>query len=297
MVPKGVGQINTVLGSVFRDDTSLLDFVSMNTSLLSDFHVKSTGMGHANTTLINQLPLPASDAIRTMLHVRTLMATCLTSRYRSLWDSLWRDAFRDDAWTRNECVEKDWFSRLSSDLTRDSALRSDWLRRQALVEVDVLAALDVGLTLDELLTIYRVQFPVMRQYEAETFYDQTGRIIFTPSKGLSGIGLPRKARKADLKNDIAYGIHTDARDESGIALGWEDVRDLESGTATKTFLDDTMPGGPHERTIDYIAPFFRPDREQDYRVAWEFFERKLKESGADESVTWGSPQETDAFVR
>lgn len=27
-------------------------------------------------------------------------------------------------------------------------------------------------------------FPVMRQYQAETFYDQNGCIVFTPSKGL-----------------------------------------------------------------------------------------------------------------
>ena len=59
-----------------------------------------------------------------------------------------------------------------------------------------------GLTLDELLTIYRVQFPVMRQYEADTWYDQVGRIVFTPSKGLVGVGLPRTARKADLKAGI-----------------------------------------------------------------------------------------------
>ncbi|WP_201217386.1 hypothetical protein [Halochromatium roseum] len=38
-----------------------------------------------------------------------------------------------------------------------------------------------------------------------------------------------------------------------------------------TFLDDTLPSGPVERTIRYQAPFVRPDREQDYRTAWAFF--------------------------
>jgi len=119
----------------------------------------------------------------------------------------------------------------------------------------------------------------MRQYEAETFYDQTGRIIFTPSKGLSSVGLPRKARAADLKNGIRYSVDSDNRTEANIALGWEEVRHFQSGTVTKTFMDDTLPGGPHERTIEYIAPFFRPDREEDYRVAWAFFESRLSRDG------------------
>ena len=55
-------------------------------------------------------------------------------------------------------------------------------------------------------------------------------------------------------------------------LGWEDVRDLPADcTVTRTFPDDTLPGGPMQRTIEYQAPFIRPDREQDYRAAWAFF--------------------------
>ena len=59
----------------------------------------------------------------------------------------------------------------------------------ALVEIDVLVAQALGLMLDELLLVYRVQFPVMQQSERDTWYDLHGRIIFTISKGLVGAGI------------------------------------------------------------------------------------------------------------
>jgi hypothetical protein len=153
-------------------------------------------------------------------------------------------------------LSPDIFSTLTPTWQRDCALRTDYARRQALVEIDVLVAQALGLTLDELITIYRVQFPVMQQYERDTWYDQNGRIVFTASKGLTGVGFPRKGSGRGANK----------------TTGWEDIQGMKSGTVSRTILDDTLPGGPVERTITYEAPWTLCNRVEDYRVAWEFFE-------------------------
>ena len=114
--------------------------------------------------------------------------------------------------------------------------------RLTIGELDVLVARELGLTLEELQTIYRVQFPVMRQYEADTWYDQRGRIVFTASKGLPGVGFSRPE--------------------------WNAIKDMQSGTVTRQVLDTTLPTGPIERTITYEAPFTLQNRETDYATVW-----------------------------
>ena len=55
--------------------------------------------------------------------------------------------------------------------------------------------------------------------------------------------------------------------------GWEDIIDMKEGEIHRTIIDDTTPDGPIERTIIYKAPFAKCDREKDYEIAWEYFER------------------------
>ena len=55
-------------------------------------------------------------------------------------------------------------------------------------------------------------------------------------------------------------------------MGWQDVKNMKEGIVTHTFMDDTHPGGPFKRPIEFHAPFDRCDREADYAEAWEFFD-------------------------
>lgn len=289
IIPKFATNISTVVATAFKNSEDLLIYSATAFSIIDDFFIKTTGMGHARTNTIRQLPMVKFENKLHEAILRTISLVSITSHYADLWQSCWNPDFTRQQWSIQpdsdhpgaKVLPQDFFRQLTQDWQRNNALRSDYARRQALLEIDVLVAQALGMTLDELLTIYRVQFPVMRQYEADTWYDQNGRIIFTPSKGLVGVGLPRNARRADLNEGTSYGIHTQAnpdtnqpaRNETNIPLGWNDVKDLQKGdTVTKTYQDNTQPGGPIQRTITYQAPFFKPDREQDYAIAWEFFE-------------------------
>ncbi len=276
LIPKGVANINTCIQQVFDDYNKLLDFYVGSLSLPVDFQVKSTGAGHANKSVISKFPIiNLASYIKNAARVRALSLSSLTINFSELWNICYNDDFQNQSWSRDlPQLPQDFFTNLTPEWQRNCALRSDYSRRQALVEIDVLVAQALGLTLEELLTIYRVQFPVMRQYEADTWYDQNGRIIFTPSKGLVGVGLPRTARKADLKNGFVFNVDSpewtggDCTDQ---AIGWDDVKHLKTGTVSVTFDDYTRSDEGERRTVTWQAPFIKPDREDDYKVAWAFF--------------------------
>lgn len=271
IVPKHVAHIHPVLSTTFREPKSLLSFSAFCHSIVADFYLKTTGRADVYESTLRCFPyveLMSADS-------RALALNVLTKDYAGLWQSCYNPDFNTQRWSRNlPQLPQDFFANLTPEWQRDCALRSDYSRRQALAEIDVLVAQALGLTLEELLTLYRVQFPVMRQYEADTWYDQNGRIIFTPSKGLVGVGLPRTARKADLKNGFVFDVDSPewtSGDCTDQAIGWDDVKHLQTGTVSVTFDDYTRSDEGERRTVTWQAPFIKPDREDDYKVAWAFF--------------------------
>ena len=252
VIPPGVGHINGVQTTAFQSKEVLLRHAGFSYSLIADFFLKTTGRSNLHYTW-ERFPFLKYNL---PLRLRVLVLTCLTTHYSELWTEAFDLDFQLDTWTKtNEPrLKSDFFKNLTSTWQRHSALRTDYARRQALIEIDVLVAISLGLTLDELITLYRVQFPVMQQYERETYYDQSGRIVFTNSRGLTGVGLQN--RKGNAKKGI---------------IGWEDIQHMKTGTVDISTTDDTLPNGPHQRTITYQAPFAKCDRVTDYCTAWAAF--------------------------
>ncbi len=281
IAPPGTGHIDPVHSLTFRSVATLSLFTAGCLSTTFDFWIKTTGNPRFRNNLAKFLPLIQSN--ESELVARFAILNCLTTHYAPLWAEVFNPDFTNKRWSQpdNPRLPKDFFAKLTPDWQRNCALRTDYSRRIALVEIDVLVAQALGLTLDELLLIYRVQFPVMQGYERDTWFDMNGRIIFTNSKGLVGVGLPRKGGRNTADVTITY---PDGHSKTS-KIGWDDIRQMQEAgslpagsTVTTTVIDDTQPGGPQTRTRSYTAPFALTSRETDYKIAWAFFEADMEKT-------------------
>ena len=270
--PLGISWINTVNGIAAKDLRNVITIAANFASLPMDAGVRQLGKGHLLPALINGLPYIEYRETTESAFLRIIALNSLTESYSDLWTHFFNSKWIDDQWTQNHAgLDSNWCKQLTSIWQHSSALRSDLSRRQALLEIDVLTAHAMGFTLDELKTLYRMRFRVMRDYEQNTWYDQKGRIVFTTNAGLSGVGLPNKSRPKDAAEGITFAVNGKSCSEKG--LGFEDVKDMKDGCVSKTFPDDSMTadGTPEMRTVTYYAPFFKMDREKDYETAWRVF--------------------------
>ena len=246
MFPPKVSCLN-LNSIVFKKLSELTEFTGILSSLVSDFYVKSIGSANIKQGILNTIPLGISEKYKSALFVRTLQLNSLNKYYAPLWEESYQDAFTQETWSLQDERLKP-FSSLTKEWSWYSPLRNYFERRMALVEIDVITAMALNLTLEELILMYNIQFPVLQQNEDDTWYDTKGNIVFTCSKGLVGVGLDRPE--------------------------WNTIKDMPAGeTYEHTITKSELYQG---EKITYHAPFTKQDRVEDYKRAWAFFEEKFK---------------------
>lgn len=153
----GVTHVHSVnsYGSPADDQNwSLVALAGVCSSIPLDFLTKLRGSGHIPRDAFESLPFPRNARLEKLIVERTMRLNCVLPAYEPLWL-----AIMGVPWIRSEMAL----------IARH--------RRLALLEIDALCALLLGITVDELCSIYRTQFPVLRGYEQNDLYDANGRKV------------------------------------------------------------------------------------------------------------------------
>ena len=143
-------------------------------SLPLDYFLRITGKSDLHVSGAKTMPFGSLDhPLAPALLLRTMRLNCLTTAYADLWAEVYDDAWRADAWV---C---DWaglppLADVGPTWDRDTPLRTERARRSALVEIDALVAVWLGMDVEALIAIYQAAFPVLNRYEETTWFDANG---------------------------------------------------------------------------------------------------------------------------
>lgn len=191
---------------------------------------------------------------------QTLRLNCLTAGHAELWNSVVpKLSFHTNS---SALVTGSGIVHAPDIWSEETPIRAELFRRNAMIELDVLVAMTFGLSLEQLIEIYEIYFPVLQKKERNTVFDVAGNIAWISAKGSNNVGI------------------LDERGVKWSRLKWRQFLEENRDEVTCEFVDDTMPGGPRTVTRRFVGPFTHCDRIEDYRRAWAHFERLKSEEAA-----------------
>ncbi|MCF3178809.1 hypothetical protein IPZ70_02425 [Streptomyces polychromogenes] len=242
MVPPGTAHIHAVHSLAMADPRHTALVAGFWASLPLDYFLRVTGRDDLQVKGAEAMPAPTAEhPLASPLLLRSLRLNCLTRSYADLWAELY-----DSTWPAYEPWACDWpglqpLHDVTSDWRHETPLRSERARRSALVEIDALVAVWLGMDADALIAAYRGRFPVLQKYEAVTWFD---------SEGWKIAGNARTIGQRQTKES------------------WAQFEAYRADPANAP-----VPDG-------YTAPFYKADREAEMRAAHAVFQKRLDEAVA-----------------
>ncbi|WP_327332214.1 class I SAM-dependent DNA methyltransferase [Streptomyces anulatus] len=239
LFPPGPAHVHTVHSMALESNRLTTLNAGFWAALPLDYLLRITSRSHLQVSEANQMPAPEpGHPLASALLLRTLRLNALTSHYAPLWAELF-----DRQWSGYEgWANPDWphlkplAAGLKPTWEYTTPLRTEHERRAALVELDALVAVWLGITADQLATIFKSRYPQLYDYEAASYFDSKGRKI------------------AGDFNTFGYGQTK------------QDYLDLLA------HLEDPAGTQPPD---GYIAPFYKADREAEMRAAHAHFQARL----------------------
>ncbi|MDV9169029.1 hypothetical protein R6V09_02595 [Streptomyces sp. W16] len=241
--PPGTTHIHAVRSARLATTRLTLLSAGFLAALPVDYLLRTAGVGHLDVAQAKRLPAPQDDhPLAPALLLRALRLNALTTAYADLWAELY-----DPNWLGYEPWAIEWpyltteLHKVTPTWQRDTPLRSEYARRAALVEIDALVAVWLGIDANTLIAMYRARFAVLQGYDDVTSFDA-------------------KERKIAAKRDT-YGFDQ-TKDH------WTQFEAHQKDPKTAP-----APDG-------YTAPFYKANREREMREAHAYFKQRLDEAVA-----------------
>src|SRR5699024_3207527 len=115
------------------------------TSIPFDFFLRVTGKTNGRLDTFSAFPVLKNKIQTSAITIRALLLNCLTNNYATLWANEFNSCFISDKWSKEDKRLKNIFNILKKKWSPEFALKNDYERRQALVEIDVLVAMAIGM--------------------------------------------------------------------------------------------------------------------------------------------------------
>jgi hypothetical protein len=196
IIPPGPAHIHAIRSMRVGSDRETALHAVFWASLPLDYLLRIAGRGHLDVSAAVTMPAPdLNHPLAEAALLRVLRLNCLTRAYAPLWQALYTNQWREheswavdwdalpEAWALGD-VDREWSGRIP--------LRSERARRSALVELDALVAVWLGIAEDHLLSMYSARFAVLNEYESAMWFDSAGRRI-TRDYYARGVNQPNEA--------------------------------------------------------------------------------------------------------
>ncbi|WP_415939311.1 hypothetical protein [Streptomyces sp. 039-1] len=239
LLPTGPAHVHALRSAALPDNRSTALLAGFWASLPVDYLLRTARVRNLDVAPARRLPAPAVDhPLASALLLRTLRLNCLTSAYAELWAELY-----EPTWPSYEPWAVQWpdmqpLHQVGPTWERATPLRTERARRAALVEIDALVAVWLGVSADALAAMYKSRFPIMQDFDAVTWFDANERKI-AGDRYTYGFG----QTKDHYEQFLAY-----------------------------------QKKGRSEPPEGYTTPFYKADREKEMREAHAYFTARLQEA-------------------